>query len=77
MIEGYHLYVGGGYGEQQAIGREVCRNVSAGDAPVLIERVLRAYLAQRESPQETFASFARRLPTETLVNLLNAEGVAP
>ena len=77
MIEGYHIYVGGGYGEQQGIGREVYRNVPASDAPVVIERMLRAYLAERQSPQETFLQFVRRLPTDALVNLFDSEGVTP
>jgi ferredoxin-nitrite reductase len=75
LIEGYHVYVGGGYGERQAIGREICRNVTAVEAPAMIERVLRAYLAKRQSPQESFDEFVRRHPTETLIGLFNAEGV--
>jgi hypothetical protein len=51
--------------------------VFATDAPVVVERILRAYLAGRESPQETFTQFVRRFPTETLVNQLNAEGAVP
>ena len=77
MVEGYHIYVGGGYGEQQGIGREICRNVPASDAPIVIERMLKAYLAERQSPHETFLQFARRLPTETLVKLFDSEGVTP
>ena len=32
MVEGYHIYVGGGYGTEQHIGREVYRNVTAARA---------------------------------------------
>ena len=39
--------IGGGYGEQQGIGREIYRNVPAAEAPAVIERMLRAYLAER------------------------------
>jgi ferredoxin-nitrite reductase len=77
VIEGYHIYVGGGYGEQQGIGREIYRNVPAADAPAVIERVLRAYLAGRQSPQESFREFVRRLPTDALIQLFDAEGVTP
>ena len=77
MIEGYHIYIGGGYGEQQGIGREIYRNVPAAEAPAVIERMLRAYLAERQSPQESFLAFVRRLPTDALTNLFDAEGVTP
>jgi ferredoxin-nitrite reductase len=77
MIEGYHIYIGGGYGEQRGIGREIYRNVPASDAPAVIERVLRAYVAERQSPQESFLQFVRRLPTDALVHLFDAEGVTP
>jgi ferredoxin-nitrite reductase len=75
MFEGYHIYVGGGYGEQQGIGREIYRDVLATDAPAVVERILRVYLGGRESPQETFTQFARRCSTETLIKLFDAEGV--
>ncbi|MGB7158366.1 MAG: NirA family protein [Tepidisphaeraceae bacterium] len=77
VVEGYHIYVGGGYGSQQGIGREVFHNVAADDAPAVIERALRAYLAERSSPEETFLDFVRRLPTEHLARLCAAEGVTP
>ena len=77
MVEGYHIYVGGGYGAQQGVGREVCRNVLATDAPAAIERLLRIYLSERQSAQETFLEFVRRLPTESLADRFNVEGVTP
>jgi ferredoxin-nitrite reductase len=75
MVEGYHLFVGGGYGADQNIGREVYRNVTADAVPATIERMLRAYVANRQSPRETFAEFSRRLPREDLVKVFDAEGV--
>jgi ferredoxin-nitrite reductase len=77
MLEGYHIYVGGGYGVQQGIGREVCRNILASDVPVVIECMLRRYLADRGSPQESFTEFVRRFPTESLITLFATEGVIP
>jgi ferredoxin-nitrite reductase len=76
MVEGYHLYVGGGYGEQQGIGREIYRDIPASNTPLVVERILRTYLAERQSPEESFLQFVRRFPTGTLVNLFDAEGVA-
>jgi len=59
-VEGYHVYVGGGFGPAAALGREVYRDVKAEQAPGVIERMLRAYLAHRETQQETFQEFTRR-----------------
>jgi ferredoxin-nitrite reductase len=66
VVEGYHVYVGGGYGESQHIGREVYRGVAATDVPVVVERMLRAYLEHRLSPEEEFSDFVRRHPTDQL-----------
>jgi ferredoxin-nitrite reductase len=76
-VEGYHVYVGGGYGAQQGIGRELVRNVIADDVPAVIERVLRTYLAKRASPEQTFLEFVRRISTLDLTRLAAAEGVTP
>ncbi|WP_428938385.1 NirA family protein [Fontivita pretiosa] len=73
MLEGYHVFVGGGYGAEQAIGREVCRNVVAEDVPATVERMLRAYLSNRVSPQETFAQFVRRMSSDELSRCFGIE----
>ena len=52
-VEGYHVLVGGGFGPDAALGREIYRDVKAEDAPQTIERMLKAYLAHRASPEET------------------------
>jgi ferredoxin-nitrite reductase len=59
-VEGYHILVGGGFGEHAALGRELFRDVKATDAPQTIERILNAYVVNRASPQESFLSFAGR-----------------
>jgi ferredoxin-nitrite reductase len=58
-VEGFHVYVGGGFGPDAGIARELYREVKAEDCPQLVERVLRAYSAHR-SGNETFLAFARR-----------------
>jgi ferredoxin-nitrite reductase len=73
VIEGYHLFAGGGFGPQADIGQEVYRDVKASDAPQTVERLLKAYLANRKSPDETFLNFARRHDGETLRKLADAE----
>jgi ferredoxin-nitrite reductase len=59
-VEGYHILVGGGFGPDAALARELYRDVKAGDAPGTIERMLKAYLAGRASPAESFQAFTRR-----------------
>jgi ferredoxin-nitrite reductase len=60
QIEGYHILVGGGFGPDAALAREICRDVKATDAPAMIERLLKAYMTERTSEDETFLMFARR-----------------
>jgi ferredoxin-nitrite reductase len=70
--EGYHLFAGGGYGERQALGREVLRDIRAEALPSVIERLLRAYLERRASKDETFQAFARRHSPESLREMTDA-----
>jgi ferredoxin-nitrite reductase len=65
-VEGYHVHVGGGFGNRQAIGRELYRDVPATDAPALVERMLRAYLAARSGAGETFHAFVNGKTDESL-----------
>jgi ferredoxin-nitrite reductase len=60
QVEGYHIHIGGGFGPDATCGREIFHDVKAEDAPKTVERMLKAYLAHRASPQETFLAFARR-----------------
>ncbi len=72
-VEGYHLVAGGGFGPQAEIGQEVYRDLKAEDAPKTVERLLKAYLRHRASPDEHFLTFARRHDGETLRTLADAE----
>jgi ferredoxin-nitrite reductase len=72
-VEGYHLFAGGGFGPQADIGQEVYHDLKAEDAPQTVEKLLKAYLAHRASPDETFLTFARRHDGETLRKLADAE----
>ena len=72
-VEGYHLFTGGGFGPEAEIGQEVYRDLKAEDTPKTVERLLKAYLANRASPAETFLSFARRHDGEALRKLADAE----
>jgi ferredoxin-nitrite reductase len=59
-VEGFHIYVGGGFGPDAAIARELYRNVKVEDCPQAVERILKAYMANRSGHEETFLGFARR-----------------
>jgi ferredoxin-nitrite reductase len=73
MVEGYHVYLGGGYGERQAIGRELLRNVTHTDLLPLLERLLNDYLERRADDEETFFDYSRRQTTEELLTRLQGE----
>jgi ferredoxin-nitrite reductase len=76
QVEGYHIYVGGGFGPHAALGQEIYRDVRAADVPRTIERLLKAYLAHRASGEESFLAFARRHDIASLRRFAEAEGVA-
>ena len=72
-VEGYHVFVGGGFGEgKKQIGRQLLKSIPAG--PELydkIEKLLRAYL-ERRKPGETFQDFTSARGIETLSSYLAA-----
>jgi ferredoxin-nitrite reductase len=74
-VEGYHIHVGGGFGPDAAIAPEIYHDVKAEDAPRIVERMLKAYLAHRASPQESFLAFTRRHEIGALRSLADAEAV--
>ncbi|MGY3550629.1 ferredoxin-nitrite reductase [Bradyrhizobium sp. USDA 4472] len=76
QVEGYHLFTGGGFGPDADIGQEVFHDVKAEDVPKRIEGLLKAYLAKRISPEETFLTFSRRHDGEALRKLAEAEAAA-
>jgi ferredoxin-nitrite reductase len=71
--EAYHIHVGGGFGPQAQCGREIYREIRAEDAPRTIERMLKAYLAHRNSAQESFADFTRRHDIDALKILFQGQ----
>jgi ferredoxin-nitrite reductase len=71
-VEGYDVVVGGGFGANARIGRELWKGVKADDCPARIESLLRVYLAGRTSPDESFQAFTMRHEIETLRELVNS-----
>jgi ferredoxin-nitrite reductase len=72
-VEGYHLFAGGGFGPDADIGQEVYHDVRAEDAPKTVEKLLKAYVVNRASDNETFLAFSRRHDGEALRKMAEAE----
>jgi ferredoxin-nitrite reductase len=75
QIEGYHVLVGGGFGPNASIAREILRDVKATEVPEIVERLLKTYLARRASKEETFLAFTRRHDDAALRAMLEPEPV--
>jgi ferredoxin-nitrite reductase len=75
QVEGYHILVGGGFGPDAGLGREVARDVKAEDAPRVVEGMLKTYLAKRTSADEPFFAFTRRHEVADLQSMFAAEAV--
>jgi ferredoxin-nitrite reductase len=68
-VDGYNIVIGGGYGANAKIGRDIYGNVKATDAPQVVEKLLKSYLAHRASPEQTFQQFADAHDIEALKRL--------
>ena len=75
-IEGYHVYLGGGFGDSQTIAKEFMRDVDAELVPQLITDILDAYLHYRNTASEPFFEFASRHSCEDLLDLLQKKDKA-
>jgi len=69
-VEGYHVVLGGGFGEKQAVAREIFRGIAFSELPTLLEYVLKVYLAKRHRG-EGFVDFARRHSVKELQELFS------
>jgi ferredoxin-nitrite reductase len=72
-VEGYHLHVGGGFGKDARLAREILRDVKAEDVPVVVSNVLSAYLKERNSPEESFLEFSSRHDVDALRRMARGE----
>ena len=75
-VEGYHLFVGGGYGNDSEIGRELYRDVVATDVPAVVERILSGYVACRAGPEESFRQFVLRHSVDELKQMFEPKSIA-
>jgi (2Fe-2S) ferredoxin len=53
----------------------IYHDVKAEDAPKIVERMLKAYLAHRASPRKSFLAFTRRHEIDALRSLIEGETV--
>jgi ferredoxin-nitrite reductase len=72
-VDGYNVCVGGGFGPDAGIGRELFSDVKAEDAPRLVEQMLKRWMANRASDEESFADFTRRHEIDQLTAIFAAE----
>ncbi len=64
-VDGYHIFVGGGFGANQAVGRQVFNAIAFESLPPLVEKMLRGYLRHR-TYGESFQAFTARHDLNTL-----------
>jgi ferredoxin-nitrite reductase len=57
--EGYHVFVGGGFGRNQAVGRQVFAGLLFEELKTTLEKMLKGYLRHR-TPGESFQTFTTR-----------------
>ncbi|MST00098.1 MAG: hypothetical protein EXS29_02140 [Pedosphaera sp.] len=58
-VEGYHVFVVGGFGKSQAVGRQMFQGVSFESLKPTLEKMLHGYLKHRQ-PGEGFQTFTNR-----------------
>jgi ferredoxin-nitrite reductase len=63
--EAYHVFIGGGFGANQAVGRQVFNGIPFEELKPTLERMLKGYLRRRD-PGETFQCFTQRHDLNTL-----------
>ncbi len=67
-IDAYHVFVGGGFGKHQDIGRQIFSGVIASELPKTLEHILQTYLDRRQG-RESFQEFTRRHDLRALQEL--------
>lgn len=77
MVEGYTVYLGGGFSEHQRIAEKFKANVPFEEVPGLIENILNVYLENRADDSETFTTFTRRCSNEEISELMQAKTALP
>ena len=76
-VEGYHVLLGGGCDERQALAVELARDVPAERVPALLAWLLELHAAHRRDAGERFDAFVRRLGIREIARLLAAAAGDP
>ena len=63
--EAYHVFVGGGFGNNAACGRQIYQALPFDEINGAVEKILRAYLKHRQ-PGESFQAFTTRHDVNSL-----------
>jgi ferredoxin-nitrite reductase len=71
-FDGYHVFVGGGFGKYQAVGRQIFAGVKATELPRTLERILQVYLKERNG-RESFQQFTNRHEVRRLQEMFSVE----
>lgn len=69
-VEGYHVFVGGGFADRKAIGRQVFQGISFNQLKPTLEKMLAAYLRHRKNG-ETFQEFTQRHDLNSLQTIFS------
>ena len=69
-VEAYNIVLGGGYGDDRVVAKEVFKGIPFSALPQLLERVLTTYKAKRKVA-ETFAEFTRRHEVKELQEMFS------
>lgn len=70
--DGYHVFIGGGFGANQAVGRQVFSGLTVSDLKPTLEKMLKSYLRHRQ-PGEPFQKFTTRNDLNTLQAIFTNE----
>ena len=60
QVDGFHVFIGGGYEDEGGVGRELATFVPATRLPAYVEQIFGVYLDERRNTDERFVAFARR-----------------
>jgi len=65
MVDGYHVYLGGGWGTRQEMARQIFSGVAFDEIPELLTTLVDGYVQSRDG-DESFSAFANRHSVDEL-----------
>lgn len=70
MVDGYDIYLGGGWGARQQIARPICEKIPCQNVPEVLAGILEKFIEQRLGT-ESFSQFTQRLSDAALQQLVS------